>query len=556
VSELVHRDEHHADGERRIVAHHFCQHDTRETLRAGPFVQSLAAQLAEHVPAYRAAVDSSPSAQKQLAAAADDPGSAFEAAILNPLAALAVPRAARMIVVDALDESLELEEAEANHGTLVRLLAEKVPRFPPWIRTLITARNNPAVIDRLKFAFAPKEIDAEAHLNLQDIHDYVLRRASSEPLASALATEHVLAPDIADRLRDKSGGKFLYAVRALDDVVHGHLRAGELALLPLGMDAFYSDAFERRFERAGRDYEPARKLLGAMAAAREPLTPDLLSAVLDVRVPDLKRLRTDALSDFIRVREGVWTFDHFSLREWLTADDADGNPRAGRYALDTPAARAALAEWAMKAYHEDTARAPIHVVRHLPGYLHDANRQEPLRQLLRDLGWLDIKLSKCGPHALLQDFDFAPVDEGLTLLARTIDMCRHIFVTDPSQLSAQLLGRLQPDKSPGLEKLLADCRNWTGAAQLKPLTNSLPPPGNLVRVFPGHTDILQMCAFSGDGAVKSLLQVLKRRGNPPQRDVLPRICARRMRLVCVTPGRNRRRSIPSLQFGRPELRVV
>ena len=123
---------------------------------------------------------------------------------------------------------------------------------------------------------------------------------------------------------------------------------------------------------------------------------------------------------------------------------------------------------------------------------------EPLRQLLRESGWLDIKLSKCGPHALLQDFDFAPVDEGLTLLARTIDMCRHIFVTDPVA-ERPASRRLQPDKSPGLEKLLADCRNWTGAAQLKPLTNSLPPPGNLVRVFPGHTDILQMCAFSGDG---------------------------------------------------------
>ena len=86
------------------------------------------------------------------------------------------------------------------------------------------------------------------------------------------------------------------------------------------------------------------------------------------------------------------------------------------------------------------------------------------------------------------------MDEGLALLARTIDMCPHIFVTNPSQLSAQLLGRLQPDKSPGLEKLLADCRGWTGAAQLKPLTNSLPPPGNLVRVFPGHTDIFR-CAL-------------------------------------------------------------
>ena len=202
------------------------------------FVHSLAAQLAEHCPRIgHGRFD--PMRRSRLAAAADDPGSAFEAAILNPFAGLAVPRAARLIVVDALDESLELEEAETKHGTLVRLLAEKVPTLPSLVRTLITARNNPAVIDRLKFAFAPKEIDAEAHLNLQDIHDYVLGALSDRwrrrwpPNA---CWRRISPIGCATRA---AGSSCTHSARST--MSSWTSRSWRTGLLPLGMDGFYSE---------------------------------------------------------------------------------------------------------------------------------------------------------------------------------------------------------------------------------------------------------------------------------------------------------------------------
>ena len=70
---------------------------------------------------------------------------------------------------------------------------------------------------------------------------------------------------------EQSGGKFLYAVRVLNDVESGALPADRLKDLPPEMDAFYLDAFERRFPD-GEDYAPVRPLLGVLCAKREPIS--------------------------------------------------------------------------------------------------------------------------------------------------------------------------------------------------------------------------------------------------------------------------------------------
>ena len=110
VAEFARRDALRAPSDRRVLAVHYCQHDTRETLRAATLVRSLAAQLAQALPAYRAVVEASPLARGQLDRATDDPGSAFEAALANPLATLPTTGGAVLFVVDALDESLEADE--------------------------------------------------------------------------------------------------------------------------------------------------------------------------------------------------------------------------------------------------------------------------------------------------------------------------------------------------------------------------------------------------------------------------------------------------------------
>ncbi len=526
MAEFIHRDGQRAPALRRVVGWHFCQHDTRQTLRPGMLVASLAAQLAAHIPAYARFLAEHPDLVAQLGRAAEDPGSVFEAAVLNPLQAIPQPaQHPLLILVDALDESLELEpegsaapagglRAALVVGSIVALLAAKVGRLPPWLRLLATTRNNPAVIGRLKGAFGVKELDAEAGLNREDIAAYAQLRLSQAPLSGHLGAAGMNAAHAAKSLCDKSGGKFLYAVRVLDDLFNGVITPAEMLNLPPGMDGFYLDSFERRFGAGGRNYEPARALLAVMAAAREPLAPHDLAEVLanaDPAVasePALKALRAEAFSDFIRVREGRWSFDHFSLREWLTREDEEGNPRAGPYTLVQSPGQGPLADWCTRRFDAwagtpagDAAReaCPDHVLRHLCAYLLASGRRAACRARLFKLPWLGAKIAGLNTLALLSDFEATGDDAELRLLGQTLAMCGHILDREPQQLVSQLLGRLPRGHGPALDALLEDCGQGPGRPWLMPRVPSLQPPGHPLRVLEGHADAVYMAEFSPDG---------------------------------------------------------
>ena len=236
MAELVHRNP-----SRAVVAWHFCQHDTQETLRPATFVRHLAAQLKATLPGFRETIEANADLQERLDNALADPASALEAAILAPLSKLAAPAGPRLLVVDALDEALELgANAGQKSGSFVSLLAGRAGRFPPWLRILPTSRNNPQVIASLQQAFAPKEVDAESIANRDDLRDYIVGRCAREPLASRLRDTGHRAAQIAALLGEKSLGKFLYAVRALRDLENGILAPDELARLPLAWTAFIS----------------------------------------------------------------------------------------------------------------------------------------------------------------------------------------------------------------------------------------------------------------------------------------------------------------------------
>ncbi len=143
----------HANPSGQVLAHHCCQFRSRETLRAGRFIRSLAAQIASQIEGYAASLDD-PKVEAALGEGRcqGDPFGAFEEGILGPLHALhAPPGGARYILIDALDEALVLEEGPS----LVALLAARLDRLPGWLRVVATARKDPEVLRQLA-ACAPK----------------------------------------------------------------------------------------------------------------------------------------------------------------------------------------------------------------------------------------------------------------------------------------------------------------------------------------------------------------------------------------------------------------
>ncbi|MEP6879400.1 MAG: WD40 repeat domain-containing protein, partial [Nitrosospira sp.] len=441
MAELVHRN---SGGV--IAAWHFCQYDTHETLHPATFVRSLAAQFKASIPGFREAVEADITLQERLDRALTDPASAFEAAILTPLWKLEAPIGGhRLLIIDALDEALELDhEVAFRFGTLVKLVADRAGRFPTWLRILATSRNNPQVIIPLQQAFELKEIDAESAANQDDLRKYVMERCAREPLASQLHGSGYSAEQIAIVLSEKSLGKFLYAIRVLMDLENGTIGAHDLIHLPPGMDSFYLDAFERRFARAGKDYTSVREVLGILAIAREPLPLATIADILDQPEAQVKAVRS-VLPDFLRLRDGRLTFDHFSMAEWLTGETEDGFARASTYAVDVTASETRLHRWALSKVSEGKAHTSEYLVRHLASHLVDADERRRIytHLMLSNPEWLAARLHISGIEVLITDCDhLGETDEVLALLV-LLRNSAHVLRRFPDQLPAQLLGRIR-----------------------------------------------------------------------------------------------------------------
>ncbi|MDM0054009.1 DUF4062 domain-containing protein [Variovorax sp. J22R115] len=507
LSELVHRNPGGA-----IAAWHFCQHDTQETLHPGAFVRSLAAQFAASIPGYRDLIEADTALQERLDRALTDPGSAFEGSILAPLSRLTEPDTPRLLVIDALDEALELDTTTVPGSctTLVKLLADKAGRFPSWLRVLATSRPNPQVLAPLS-AFAAKRIDAESAGNQEDLRCYILGRCAREPLAGVLRDDgHAVGP-LADLLVERSLGKFLYAVRAMSDVENGRIGVGELVALPPGMDSFYLDAFERRFTRSGRDYEGARRVLGVLALAREPVPPALLAEILQIPESEIKSVHK-ALPDFLRQRLGKLSFDHFSMAEWLTREDDQGFSRAGDYAVDTLASREAWRKWALRQVDEGVAHRSRYLLRHLPSHLgSDEERHRICGGLMfESFEWLQARLDLAGVEALLSDAELLKGVSGQPLLLAVLRNSAHVLRQFPDHLATQLLGRLGDGLGPerALASLTASAGRWLAHAEHQARAGALLIPVNRsLRLSTAHQATLvgggQALAVLPDGRIAS-----------------------------------------------------
>src|SRR5262249_41337206 len=256
---------------------------------------------------------------------------------------------------------------------------------------MVTSRNNPTVIIPLQQSFGIKEIDAEDNRNQDDLDHYVGNRCTQQPIAAKLQAGARNAEFVVILLRHKSEGKFLYAVRALNDLANGTLKLDDLDQLPPGMDGFYLDAFNRRFGANPERYEELRDALGVLAAAQEPMPPPMLAGVLGRNDTTLKQALA-VIPAFVRVRAGGYVFDHFSLAEWLTLENRQLIPRAGPYAVDLPASRARIRSWALEQVKAKQAYKYAYLSRHLAAHLEATECADIFSELMFDARWLKAKV--------------------------------------------------------------------------------------------------------------------------------------------------------------------
>jgi WD40 repeat protein len=415
VAELVHRN---PGGQ--VLAYHCCQADTPATLQPGLFVRSLAAMIASKLPAYAAAL-ADPMVEDALSEGrcARDAASAFDAGILNPLAALPPPEeGVRYILVDALDEALMLGEGP-GWTTIVDVLAFRLERLPAWLRLVATTRKERPVLDRLR-GLRARELNAEDSRNMEDIDAFLALRLASPALKAKLAASRQPLDRARRALREKSAGNFLYLQQVLRGIERGIHDFERLDALPPGLCGLYLGFFLRHFPDE-ESFAPARKVLEVVTAAQEPLSEDQIARSTGLNGEEELPRVLRRLSAYLPVRDGRCAIFHKSLADWLT----DPGTRGTLHHISRRRGHGRVAELCWAEYVQGPERMSQFALRHLPAHLIASEQRNRLAQVLCDLLFIQAKCAAGMTFDLVADYDAAleswPGHKGLDLFGPAAD---------------------------------------------------------------------------------------------------------------------------------------
>jgi WD40 repeat protein/serine/threonine protein kinase len=485
-----------ANPDDQVLAYHFCRADTPATLDPAGFVRSLATILSDRLDGYAGMLEESASI-KSLQGADIDPAGAFESAILGPLHRMHQPTRNRpYLLIDALDEALIF----TRRPTIVDVLSRRLHLLPTWLRIIATTRNDPSVLRQLR-SLRARILSTADPRNQEDLRQFIRRRLAEPTMREkTLASGKSLGTIEQDLLRS-SAGNFLFVTTALDAVESSQVGLDQIEKLPPGLASLYQMFFDRLFLDSGVNFAPLGQVLEVIAAAREPLTRDQISAVTGLDAEEELPQILGSAASFVPASEGRYWLFHRSLFDWLTTwNSEEDRPFAGPYYVSLRKGRMRMAEWCWLQYQRGPQSASAYCLRHLPDHLNETGRENDARKALLDFDFIQAKLCATDVNALIADYASFGNEADLKLVQSTIRLSAHVLARDPRQLAGQLTGRLLGNSTPHAQTLLSQAAQWQSWRWLRPLTPSLTQSGGfLIGTLEGHTDLVQAVAVTPDG---------------------------------------------------------
>lgn len=321
-----------------VLGYHLCKHSDKNTQIAGKFVRNLAEMIARRLPEYGYIVSNSSHIQRSLntdCVTIQDPVGCFEQAILLPLKSLKnVPKDNWYIVIDALDECLT--QSETSHS-IVYLLNNKLPRFPSWLKLVLTSRNESSVSlhsDKI----TKLVIDPEDPRNIDDIELFLSTKFYQDgPFLHRVKfwfgdSGIEKTAKLISVLLSKSQGNFLFVKEMLHHWETSRVTGSDPYKLPETLGELYHSYFQRLYDRREK-FKPVRQVLELIVSTFQPLTQKEIFEVLRMKETSLEedydfKARMQELGHFLRYGENATvTLYHLSLTEWLTSD----NNRNGQF---------------------------------------------------------------------------------------------------------------------------------------------------------------------------------------------------------------------------------
>ena len=316
-----------------ILGYHFCKYSDKNTQMTGKFVRNLAEMIARRLPEYGYLVSNNSFIKRSLEEDCihyQDPVDCFELAVLLLLRNVTnIPRKNWFVVVDALDECIT--QGETGHS-IVYLLNNKIHRFPPWFKVIVTSRNkSEAFLHSSKVKTIV--VDPEDSRNLEDLEIFVTRRLLQEtPLLSRLALwfgdDSVNSiTKVTTKVLSKSQGNFLFVNVLLKNWEHTRPELSNAFDLPKSLGDLFYTAYFKRLYPSKESFKSVQHILELLVSTFEPLTLNQILELLRTGGNSLDEYdfknRLKGLSHFVQYRkDNTLTLYHLSLAEWLTSQES------------------------------------------------------------------------------------------------------------------------------------------------------------------------------------------------------------------------------------------
>jgi hypothetical protein len=325
-----------------------------------------------------------------------------------------------VVLVDALDELRYHPE-----GAQFLSWLESLPMLPANLSFLLTSRDDPALLSELRNRLGQNLIELSLSSQTSQVQEELRRYATSlaqEPSLAALLANESLQQAFIERAVERSNGNlgFLDALgRALDSALAqaddaGALRLMSLQSVPAGLNALHAHLLRQVWEAVRRERVEMRdlesgetfylnawtalymKILGVLAVALEPLTPDQvrslggISALSDELPSALQRL-----TQFCDLVGNRYRLYHASLAEFITAESTRQNPTTLDLYVDANAWHTRIASFYWPSGdHADEARLDAYGLNHLAFHLSQVGDLRLLQ--LPNIAWMHRRFDAGG----------------------------------------------------------------------------------------------------------------------------------------------------------------
>jgi WD40 repeat protein len=492
-----------------VKAVHFCIRSREATRNPKRFIISLGSMIASQIPAYH----------KQLATLIQsesflrkNPGDLLWDLIINPLGEVNADQDQVLVVIDAINESIEEGQSQ-----IINLLSEqlRLERFPPWIRFLISTQPVSRVLTAFQGYSGCELIIDKPDMNEKDLSEYLIAVITSCSFNEARKKQgwEIDEKELERILLNSADGNFLYLNLILKDIISGYLKPTEQAFFPSGLSEYYQRSFERIFKNIGT-YEKTRKILDLILTSREPLPLSLLSDLVDLSPKQIKELM-EPIREFFEIEGSgdkiTYRPFHSSFSDWLMGDKTDRDTSV-IYQVDLLRGHQIISKYLEKRYNNGII--DHFILAHFPYHLYYARRYSKYSDLLLDAPFLKDKIQEktLGILTLIEDYVWLERDirlsqvipgrklRALRLILGALRLSSHVLLRDPSQLGTQMFGRLLGSEEPVIQKFLDHVTLEQMGPWLRPLHQALEAPGGaLIRILAGHTGFVNTVAISDDG---------------------------------------------------------